>query len=443
MAHWTLTTSCQITPSKELEWVPCFRDNFECARLELPMDYDNPESSQTVVIALTRLLATDRDDYRGSILVNPGGPGVSGTNSVWTLSPLLGTRVGRNYDVVGWDIRGSWRSTPTTNCWSNIQRRAVWRERFREHWQWPGMYDDPAFIGLLLAQMKLEKSTCKDLLGPTGILEHVNTAYHARDMNSIREALGEDKLNYWGVSWGTALGGYFASMFPSRVGRMVLDGNIDIRKRAHGDISADHGDFRMTLEYFFETCSEDARCAFHKPTAAAVRERYETLMDDIRMRPRVFNPWNLPGRTPVLTTYALANIIVTDALRAPLETFPQLAGWLTRWEANNDTTSEHLALGNSDAYPEFSNTVPWDANNPDYANDNDALTTRLESEEISNCADWPEQPTDPIELQTLLNESPSPRPAAMLEVGRKIWCAGSARPKWRYTGTECLAHHGR
>lgn len=196
----------------------------------------------------------------------------------------------------------------------------------------------------------------------------------------------------------------------------------------------------MVLDYFFETCAQDNRCAFHEPTAAAVKERYETLMDDIRMYPRVFNPWSMGTWVPVLTTYSLANVIVENTLRGPLQAFPILAEWLARWEANNDTTSEHLALGSEDAYPEFSNTVPWDADDPDYAIGYDGQVSRLESEEITNCADWPVQPTDPNELQTLLDESPSPRPAAMLEVGRKIWCAGSVRPKWRYTGMDALIY---
>lgn len=98
----------------------------------------------------------------------------------------------------------------------------------------PDEHETTSWIAYLQARQRYQQSSCIDLLSDTGILETVHTGTHARDMNTIAEALGETKIQFWGESWGTALGGYYASMYPHKVERMVLEGEaFEFRTRPY------------------------------------------------------------------------------------------------------------------------------------------------------------------------------------------------------------------
>lgn len=222
-----------ITPSPPpIQWQPCYNSEFDCARLDLPMDWQQAEatndsaSGRRVILAIIRLRAavsSISSHYRGPIIFNPGGPGGSGIWSLRDHGRDLQTIVGTNHDIVSWDPRGIGASTPRIDCWASAQDRVYW------DLQDPGVVD--AHEGTVYdayARAAVYSQVCERNLEESGTLEHSSTPYHARDLLAILEAMGEEKLKYWGFSYGTVLGGTFAAMYPDRIERMVNDGKSHI-----------------------------------------------------------------------------------------------------------------------------------------------------------------------------------------------------------------------
>lgn len=224
-----------ITPSPPpIQWQPCYDDELDCARLDLPMDWQQAEATngsasvRRVILAIVRLRAavpSNSPDYRGPVIFNPGGPGGSGIWSLRDHGKDLQTIVGTNHDIISWDPRGIGASTPRIDCWASAQDRVYW------DLQDPGVVD--AHEGAVYdayARAAAYSQVCERNMEESGILEHSSTAYHARDLLAILEATGEKKLKYWGFSYGTVLGGTFAAMYPDRVERMVNDGESCLQK---------------------------------------------------------------------------------------------------------------------------------------------------------------------------------------------------------------------
>lgn len=127
-----------IPPSRTVEWHPCYEDGYDCARLDVPMDWLDPSDDQRVVLAVARLRAAARrqsnhgdgnsnssDSYRGPVFFNPGGPGGSGIWSLRHHGRDLQTIVGDNHDIVSFDPRGVGASVPRIQCWPSPDRKSV------------------------------------------------------------------------------------------------------------------------------------------------------------------------------------------------------------------------------------------------------------------------------------------------------------------------------
>ncbi|ODA71299.1 alpha/beta hydrolase [Streptomyces sp. AVP053U2] len=187
-----------------------------CATVTVPLDYADPQGEQ-IDLTVSRLAATDPDKRRGVLMLNPGGPGGSGLAlSALLVAQGLPSSVTDRYDLIGMDTRGIGHSTPvscgfTTDnpYYTNIPPYAV---------------DDAA----VTAQAKAAEQAAEQCADNDrdGRLRHLTTANTARDLDRIRAALGEEKTSYLGYSYGTALGAAYASMFPERADRIVLDSNI-------------------------------------------------------------------------------------------------------------------------------------------------------------------------------------------------------------------------
>lgn len=193
-----------------LDWQRCDigRDT-ECATLDVPRDWDDPVGG-TIELALARIPA--RGTPIGSLLLNPGGPGGSGLDLL-ARDPVTDP-VGVRYDLVSWDPRGVGRSTGLS-CGDAVPRFLS---------QDPEPDDDGETVALESSAAAVAKE-CASSDG--ALLAHMRTEDTARDMEAIRAALGEEKLNYIGYSYGTHIGQMYASLFPERVDRMVLDGVVD------------------------------------------------------------------------------------------------------------------------------------------------------------------------------------------------------------------------
>ncbi|MEU5287245.1 alpha/beta hydrolase [Streptomyces sp. NPDC020755] len=207
----------------QVEWGQCPDDvvaeaaptELRCATVPVPLDYADPQGTQ-IDLTVSRLAAADPDKRRGLLMLNPGGPGGSGLAlSALLVAQGLPSSVTDRYDLIGMDTRGIGRSTPvscgfTTDSpyYSNIPPYAV---------------DDAAVTAQAeIAEQAAEQCADND----DGMLRHLTTANTARDLDRIRAALNEEKTSYLGYSYGTALGAAYASMFPERADRIVLDSNI-------------------------------------------------------------------------------------------------------------------------------------------------------------------------------------------------------------------------
>ena len=197
---------------QQLDWTPC--QGFECADLQVPIDYDNP-SRGDIAIKVLKVRARNQDGKLGSLVVNPGGPGASGVRYATAADGIVGRAVRSSFDIVGFDPRGVGLSAPI-DCLSD--------DDLDDFLNTDPTPDDRAEQQALLRAARTMASGCQEK-NPE-VLAHVSTADAAKDMDLLRAALGDDQLNYLGKSYGTFLGATYAELFPERVGRFVLDGVV-------------------------------------------------------------------------------------------------------------------------------------------------------------------------------------------------------------------------
>lgn len=193
-----------------LVWEPCdLGPRTECATLSVPLDWDAPDG-ETISLAVARIPAADT--AIGSLLLNPGGPGGSGLDML-SYDPVTDV-VAKHYDRVSWDPRGVGRSSAPT-CGAAVPQ-------FLSQDPEP---DDAGEADALESAADAVATECST--SDAALLSHMRTEDTARDLEAIRVALGEDKLTYLGYSYGTHIGQVYASLFPDRVDKMVLDGVVD------------------------------------------------------------------------------------------------------------------------------------------------------------------------------------------------------------------------
>ncbi|GGK83905.1 peptidase [Sphaerisporangium melleum] len=191
----------------------------ECATVNVPLDPSRPEG-RTIALALSRVKGAESHDRRqglGVLLVNPGGPGAPGVNLARYVAAALPKDVAERYDIIGFDPRGVGASEPAMHCVDH-----------KKHFAAPRLDEVPANDAAedaLLARARQYAAACGARW--SWLLPHMNTENSARDMDAIRQALGEEKISYLGYSYGTYLGAVYATLFPNRVRRLVLDSVVD------------------------------------------------------------------------------------------------------------------------------------------------------------------------------------------------------------------------
>ena len=198
--------------AQEIDWKSC-RQDFQCATLAVPIDYTNL-STGTFEIALLKYEARTSKKL-GSLIVNPGGPGGSGVDYAYAAEYIFSPAILDRYDIVGFDPRGVSRSAPI-RCLTDKELDANNNSDSKP--------DNDAEFKTLLQDTKKYVEKCKD---KNKYLTSYSTANVARDLDILREALGDKQLNYMGKSYGTYLGTLYAQFFPDKVGRVVLDGAVD------------------------------------------------------------------------------------------------------------------------------------------------------------------------------------------------------------------------
>ncbi|HZY27170.1 MAG TPA: alpha/beta hydrolase [Jiangellaceae bacterium] len=251
-----------------LEWETC-RDEFECATARVPLDYDTPDG-EVIELALLRAPATG-DDRIGSLLVNPGGPGGSGVD--YATSTVVNDAVRERYDIVGFDPRGVGESTPI-DCLSDAE--------LDEFVSADGSPDDAGEVMLLQAQSARLADGCAT--DAAAMLPNIGTSDVARDMDVLRAALGDDRLNYVGKSYGTYIGAIYADQFPERVGRVVLDGAIDPGLTGTELALGQAEGFEAALNSYLDYCLDGEECPLGRIETEA-RSTLANLLDVIDATP--------------------------------------------------------------------------------------------------------------------------------------------------------------
>jgi pimeloyl-ACP methyl ester carboxylesterase len=275
----------------------------EIGHLQVPIDYDDP-SQGTFDLYVARHLA-DPDLRIGSLLVNPGGPGFGGSRFAINAENVYSEDLLAHFDIIGWDPRGTGRTEPAIDCIDDYDHFYAGSDITP---------DDPAERQQIIdvAQEFADACTTKN----AAIIEHVGTNDTARDMNSIREALGEDKISYFGFSYGSELGATWATLFPDTVRAAVLDGAADPDAGMVEATVQQMTGFEGTLRTFLAQCSDDDSCAFHNDGNA--EQAFDDLMASLDADPIPSTDGRPPVNLQVAVT-AASQAMYSDRL------WPQLA----------------------------------------------------------------------------------------------------------------------
>jgi pimeloyl-ACP methyl ester carboxylesterase len=245
----------------------------QCTTVPVPVDYANPGGAHAK-LAVIRVPATGQ--RMGSLFINPGGPGASAVDMVVGLAPdLANSAITRNFDLVGFDPRGVGHSTPQLRCRTDAERDAYRREPMVDY-----SPSGVAHIEQLYRQMAQQ---CVDRMG-NAFLANVGTASGARDMDMVRQALGDDQINYLGYSYGTELGTAYLEGFSNHVRAMVLDGAIDPTVAPVDENVNQMAGFQTAFNDYAADCARSAACPLGTDPTQFVN-RYHALIDPLVTKP--------------------------------------------------------------------------------------------------------------------------------------------------------------
>jgi pimeloyl-ACP methyl ester carboxylesterase len=252
----------------KLQWRNC-EDGFQCARLRVPRDWDRPRKSGTIKLALIRLPATSKSV--GSLLINYGGPGASGLTSLRQSGKLIRRATRGRLHVVSWDPRSVGESAPIKCPEGNdgfFQADPFTREGIEQ-------------MGAAVAE---RARACSARYG--SYLSDIGTDQVVKDMNEIRKAVGDRKVNFLGLSYGTRVGAVYAQNYPTKVRTMVLDGSLPPVSTATEISQGLAVAFETALNEYFARCGQARSCVWGANPAA----RFDAVVADLRA-----NPPEVPG----------------------------------------------------------------------------------------------------------------------------------------------------
>ncbi len=277
-----------FTPSP-VEWVESTRD-VDTAVVRVPVDYDDP-GGPTFDLFVARRRASDSGQRIGALFVNPGGPGREGSSLAFGAEDRWDSAITDRFDIIAWDPRGTGASTPAIDCVDDYD------PYFTEPDSTPDSDDELEAVRGLAEQFA---DLCEERNGD--ILEFVGTNNSARDIDTIRRAIDEQTISYFGISYGSELGATWATMYPETVRAVVFDGASDPTADSFDSSALQLEGFETALSTFLERCSDDSGCEFHNDGDA--EGAFDELMAALDDEPIA----GAAGRPPVNRDVALNGV---------------------------------------------------------------------------------------------------------------------------------------
>lgn len=291
-----------------LAWRDCGTDQKprQCATVAVPLDWDQPDGP-AITLAVQRRRATGT--AKGSLFINPGGPGASGLQMLDSFKASAFP----DYDVVAWDPRGTGSSTPV-RCGTPAETDTFFGL--------DSSPDSPKEWTALIDGTKAFARQCRQ--GSGELLDHVSTIDTARDLDYLRHLVGDDKLTYLGISYGTYLGAVYAELYPTRVNRMVLDSAVDI---TDADMPSQVVGFEHAFDTFAQWCAGHTDTCSLGASAEDVTKRTSTFLHGLDA-----HPLTVGGRQ---LTQTLATTGIAAFLYGGTRMYPHLATVLAQAIAGN------------------------------------------------------------------------------------------------------------
>jgi hypothetical protein len=347
-------------------------------------------------------------------------------------------------------------SVPRIDCWESEAKRQFWTttdvDVIDAH---PGLIYDA------YAHSATFSAVCEATMNSSGLLEHLSTASHARDMLEILNQSGHEKLRYWGVSYGTILGGTFAGMFPDRVERLVSDGiftfsvkllwslhdanpmsgNIDYYDWFNLDHTNFFADADKIMDGFHTSCytAGPQKCAFHAESSVAVQKRLQKLLTSLKMSPVLVTGAEQAGLyMPELVTYSKVQRLISRTFYKPHFKFEKLAQVFADLEEGDGLSflsmwADFESGPGPRGFCSLNDTSPYVPMDVDYWDDAFAAIM---------CSDGEPLDETPAEFEKYADR--------ILGIGKatgaanvyfRVACAGrTVRPKYRFTGMEAAAN---
>ena len=300
-----------------LSWHRC-DVHFLCSELSVPVDYADPTGAH-LGLALAELPATSAQAI-GDLVMNPGGPGASGVQFLETTSFPAALR--SSFNLVGFDPRGTVQSDPVSCEDAAGIRNMIALDPDPQ---------TPAQVATVVRTVKAFDRSCAEHTSMS-LLENVGTRDTVRDLDLIRAALGQPKLDYMGFSYGTYIGELYAQMFPGQVRAMVLDGTVDPALSSSATVSGQAKGFETDLGDFFAWCPGNKSCAAELPQGAKVA--YEKLFQGLAAGDRLMADLPAQFGGPQQVTPGLAETAAAGALYSD-QTWSYLASGIAQGLAGN------------------------------------------------------------------------------------------------------------
>lgn len=277
--------------SQELSWRSC--GEMQCALALAPLDWGAPEGDR-IELALVKQPALSGQPI-GTLFVNPGGPGASGASLIaQSIDYVVGEALQQHYDVVGWDPRGVGESSAVACLNDADMDEYIYGESATDALE----AGSQQWVDAALVEVAEFGEACLEATGP--LLAHVDTGSTVKDLDLLRQLVGDEQLNYLGYSYGTYIGARYADAYPDRVGRLVLDGAVDPTTSQAEVVREQTRGFELSLRAYMADCLTRSECPFEGSVDDGMKQ-WRALLDQVEEAPLYGEDGRAVGSGTLLT----------------------------------------------------------------------------------------------------------------------------------------------